>query len=71
MMTGGRQLRGTVEGDSSPDVIIPQLIHLYERGRFPFDRTVSTFYTPSRTSIRPSPTPSTVRVSKPCSCMPA
>ena len=43
MMTGGRQLRGTVEGDSSPDVIIPQLIDLYQRGRFPFDRMI-TFY---------------------------
>lgn len=43
MMTGGRQLRGTVEGDSSPDVIIPQLIQLHEAGRFPFDRMIS-FY---------------------------
>ena len=43
MMTGGRQLRGTVEGDSSPDVLIPQLIALHEAGRFPFERML-TFY---------------------------
>ena len=43
MMTGGRQLRGTVEGDSRPDVIIPQLIQLHEAGRFPFDRMLK-FY---------------------------
>lgn len=43
MMTGGRQLRGTVEGDSSPDVLIPQLIRLHEAGRFPFERML-TFY---------------------------
>jgi aryl-alcohol dehydrogenase len=43
MMTGGRQLRGTVEGDSTPDVIIPQLIAMHERGRFPFDRMI-TYY---------------------------
>jgi aryl-alcohol dehydrogenase len=43
MMTGGRQLRGTVEGDSNPDVLIPQLIGLHEAGRFPFERMI-TFY---------------------------
>jgi aryl-alcohol dehydrogenase len=43
MMTGGRQLRGTVEGDSSPDVLIPQLLTLHAQGRFPFDRMI-TFY---------------------------
>jgi aryl-alcohol dehydrogenase len=43
MMTGGRQLRGTVEGDSSPDLLIPQLIGLHEAGRFPFERML-TYY---------------------------
>ena len=36
-------LRGVVEGDSVPDVFIPQLLDLYVQGRFPFDRLV-TFY---------------------------
>jgi aryl-alcohol dehydrogenase len=39
----GRRLIGVVEGDSIPDVFIPQLIELYKQGRFPFDRMV-TFY---------------------------
>lgn len=43
MMTGGRQLKGTVEGDSSPDVLIPKLIDFYQSGRFPFDQMIA-FY---------------------------
>ncbi|TAN62429.1 MAG: NAD(P)-dependent alcohol dehydrogenase [Magnetospirillum sp.] len=43
LMTAGRSIRGIVEGDSTPDVFIPQLIELYRQGRFPFDKLV-TFY---------------------------
>ncbi|MDO8608097.1 MAG: NAD(P)-dependent alcohol dehydrogenase [Phaeospirillum sp.] len=43
LMTAGRSIRGIVEGDSAPDVFIPQLIELYRQGRFPFDKLVS-FY---------------------------
>jgi aryl-alcohol dehydrogenase len=39
----GRTIKGIVEGDSNPDVFIPQLIDLYIKGRFPFDRII-TFY---------------------------
>ncbi len=39
----GRTIRGIVEGDSIPDLFIPQLIELYRQGRFPFDRMI-TFY---------------------------
>ncbi len=39
----GRTVRGIVEGDSIPDIFIPQLIDLYVQGRFPFDRII-TFY---------------------------
>jgi aryl-alcohol dehydrogenase len=39
----GRTVRGIVEGDSIPDVFIPQLIDLYAQGRFPFDRMLK-FY---------------------------
>ncbi len=31
---------GVVEGNSVPDVVVPQLIDLYMQGRFPFDRLV-------------------------------
>ncbi|CCW16490.1 probable aryl-alcohol dehydrogenase protein [Sphingobium indicum BiD32] len=39
----GRTLRGIVEGDSLPDLFIPQLIALWRQGHFPFDRLI-TFY---------------------------
>ena len=39
----GRSVRGIIEGDSIPDLFIPQLIELWRQGRFPFDRLVS-FY---------------------------
>jgi aryl-alcohol dehydrogenase len=39
----GRTLKGIIEGDSVPDIFIPQLIELYSQGRFPFDRLI-TFY---------------------------
>lgn len=41
VMTAGRTIRGIVEGDSNPDVFIPQLIELYKQGRFPFDRLIA------------------------------
>ncbi len=39
----GRTIKGCVEGDSIPDLFIPQLIDLYKQGRFPFDRLLK-FY---------------------------
>lgn len=39
----GRTVRGIIEGDSVPDIFIPQLIELWRQGRFPFDQLVK-FY---------------------------
>ncbi len=39
----GRIIRGVIEGDSIPDIFIPQLVELYRQGRFPIDRLI-TFY---------------------------
>ena len=39
----GRTIRGIIEGDSVPDILIPQLIELWRQGRFPFDRLIK-FY---------------------------
>jgi aryl-alcohol dehydrogenase len=39
----GRTLRGIEQGDSLPQVFIPQLIDLWRTGRFPFDRLISFF----------------------------
>ncbi|MBX6388595.1 MAG: NAD(P)-dependent alcohol dehydrogenase [Frankia sp.] len=42
MQARGLSFKGIVEGDSNPDVFIPRLIELYQTGRFPFDRLVTT-----------------------------
>ncbi|ATE64156.1 NAD(P)-dependent alcohol dehydrogenase [Rhizorhabdus dicambivorans] len=39
----GRTVRGIIEGDSIPDIFIPQLVDLWMQGRFPFDRLIQTF----------------------------
>lgn len=39
-MQGCKRLRGIVEGDSAPDIFIPQLVDLYMQGRFPFDKLI-------------------------------
>ncbi|ONF96847.1 NAD(P)-dependent alcohol dehydrogenase [Sphingomonas jeddahensis] len=39
----GRTVRGIIEGDSVPQVFIPQLIELWRAGRFPFDKLIQ-FY---------------------------
>jgi aryl-alcohol dehydrogenase len=36
----GRTVRGIVQGDSIPQLFVPQLIELHRRGDFPFDRLV-------------------------------
>lgn len=38
----GITVKGIVEGDSDPDVFIPELMSLYLDGRFPFDKLVTT-----------------------------
>ncbi|MCL7715290.1 NAD(P)-dependent alcohol dehydrogenase [Stenotrophomonas mori] len=40
LLMGGHSIRGIVEGDSVPKVFIPQLVQLYQQGRFPFDKLV-------------------------------
>lgn len=42
-MQAGFTFRGIIEGDSDPDVFIPQLMALYLEGRFPFDKLVKTY----------------------------
>ena len=40
VLVPGKTIRGVVEGDSIPEIFIPQLIDFYLQGRFPFDRLV-------------------------------
>src|SRR4029077_11480281 len=43
VLTGGRTVRGIIEGDANPDVFLPKLIDLFVKGKFRFDR-LSVFY---------------------------
>ena len=43
ILSGGRVVRGIVEGDSVPDVFLPQLMTLHRQGRFPVE-ALMTFY---------------------------
>ncbi len=39
----GKKIVGTVQGDSVPQLLIPQLVNYYKQGKFPFDKLVK-FY---------------------------
>ena len=43
VMSGGRVIRGVVEGGADPQTFIPQLISYYRDGRLPFDRLIRTY----------------------------
>lgn len=43
IMSGGRVIRGVVEGGADPQLFIPELIDLYRAGKFPFDKLVQYF----------------------------
>lgn len=43
VLTYGYTIKGIIEGDSEPDIFIPELVRLYREGRFPFDRLVTTY----------------------------
>jgi aryl-alcohol dehydrogenase len=42
-LRSGHTFRGIMEGDSDPDVFIPELIEHYRAGRFAFDKLVKTY----------------------------
>ncbi|CAN1497579.1 AdhC Zn-dependent alcohol dehydrogenases, class III [Caulobacteraceae bacterium] len=43
VLTFGQTVRGIIEGDSDPDVYLPELIAHWRAGRLPVDRLVKTF----------------------------
>jgi aryl-alcohol dehydrogenase len=43
VMSNGKSVRGIVEGEIVPAILIPQLIELHRQRRFPFDKLVK-FY---------------------------
>ena len=42
-MQMSKTLYGIIEGDSVPDLFIPQLIELFLQGRFPFDKLTKMY----------------------------
>lgn len=42
-MLFGRRVRGVVEGSSTPQIFIPELIALYQAGKFAFDRLCTVY----------------------------
>ncbi|PYE12328.1 aryl-alcohol dehydrogenase [Williamsia limnetica] len=42
-LTIGLTVKGIIEGDSVPDEFIPELVDLYQAGRLPLDKLVTTF----------------------------
>lgn len=43
MIMRGTGIKAILEGDSQPQVFIPELIALYQAGKFPFDKLIKTF----------------------------
>jgi aryl-alcohol dehydrogenase len=43
LIMNGRTVKGILGGDAVPDQFIPDLIQLYQQGKFPFDRMI-TYY---------------------------
>lgn len=43
LMLRGLRLRGCVEGDADPSVLVPELIRRYREGRLPLDHLVATY----------------------------
>ena len=43
LLHGGLRLRGIVQGDSMPQIFIPELVALYQAGKFPFDRLIKRY----------------------------
>lgn len=39
----GRAVKGILMGDAVPRLLIPRLLELWQQGRFPFDRLITTF----------------------------
>ncbi|SDL30505.1 alcohol dehydrogenase catalytic domain-containing protein [Streptomyces indicus] len=43
LLLRGLEVRGCVEGDAEPAVLVPELLDRYRRGRLPVDRLVTTY----------------------------
>lgn len=39
----GKTVKGAIEGDAVPQILLPRLVELYRQGRFPIDEIVTTY----------------------------
>jgi aryl-alcohol dehydrogenase len=62
LLSRGRALRGVMGGDIAPTVLLPRLLDLHARGRFPIDRLVRAYpFTEVNTAMADSLTGETVK----------
>ena len=43
LVLSGHSIQGIVEGDSDPQSLIPELVRLYQAGKFPIDKLIKTY----------------------------
>ena len=43
IMAEGKTVTGVIEGDTVPQLFIPELVEYYRQGRFPFDKLVKCY----------------------------
>ena len=43
MISGGKTIRGVIEGDAVPQELIPRLIALHRDGRLPVEKLIRTY----------------------------
>lgn len=43
IMAEGKTVTGVIEGDTVPQLFIPELVEYYRQGRFPFDKLVKYY----------------------------
>jgi aryl-alcohol dehydrogenase len=43
VMSGGKTVRGVIEGDAAPQEFIPQLVELHAQGRLPVEKLIRRY----------------------------
>ena len=43
VMSGGKTIRGVIEGDAAPAAFIPRLVELHSQGRLPIEKLIRRY----------------------------
>ena len=43
VMSGGKTVRGVIEGDAAPQAFIPRLVELHRQGRLPLEKLIRRY----------------------------